>query len=126
MKTEHRKVCAATVKTVGPEHPIWKTDDASEPGVEGSFVRLDPPPNHSDDDVEHVRRLLVRDGALAVKVLPVRRDAVVGVHVAGAPSVEQPHLSARSLVMEILTEARSQEPELLRKVAEEAMAEARL
>ena len=119
MKVEHRGVDAAGMVTIGQEHPAW-ANPLEMGDVEGQFVRLDPPLNSTDEEVVRMRAQAEDLGAVAVKVLPVRRDAVLS---ANAVSVEDaPHLAARDVVRAMLAESRSRDPDRLRALVEDTMA----
>jgi DNA repair exonuclease SbcCD nuclease subunit len=119
---EHRPVDAARLLTVGPEHPAW-ADPLKLGDVDGAFVRLDPPHNIADEDVERLRTMCSEMGAVAIKVKGVRRDAVVP----ESNELERKHeFSPRGVVESMVRESRSRDAALLADVAEDAMREAGL
>ena len=95
--------------TIGPEHRTWDAGKVDENGdvveasldvAPGSFVRVEPPPGASDEDVASVRAACEKLGAIRVVVLPRRRAAVVT-----APREKRPHRKAREVVGELVKEA---------------------
>jgi hypothetical protein len=115
-------VDAAELVTIGPDHPAW-TDPMKLAGVDGAFVRLDPPANIDDEDVKRLHAMVVEEGAVAVKVLPTRRNAVAAEY--AAPK-QVAHTSARGLIEGMVAEARSHDREALAAVVDDAMKEAGL
>ncbi len=87
--------------TIGPDSPLWKLgwDTSADANILGAFVRLEPPPDASDETVAKMKREAERK-ALRVVVLPRRRPAEVL-----APREKKPHRKAREVVAELVAEA---------------------
>lgn len=114
--------------TIGPEHRTWDAGKVDENGdvveapldvAPGSFVRVEPPPGASDEDVASVRAACEKLGAIRVVVLPRRRAAVVT-----APREKRPHRKAREVVGELVKEANlpEEDREAVRALCEGVMA----
>lgn len=111
-------VDASLMVTVGPEDPAWQ-DPLKLVDVDGAFVRIDPPLNCPDEEVQRMRVHVQENGAVAVKVLPTRRDEPV-------PSdrraeVPEQHATARVVVGQLLLSSRSNDKVRLAMVLEGAM-----
>lgn len=114
--------------TIGPDAEAWSVPEAAQDLAEsfsyagqvfdGSFVRLEPPPDASDETVEWVRGVCVNGGAIRVFVVPRRRVAEVlepkGEIAAGA--------RPRDVVLQLVEESPLQEKDALRDLCEEIMA----
>jgi hypothetical protein len=118
------KVQAVALVTIGQEHPAWE-DPLQLGNVKDAFVRLDPPLNWSDEDVARLKAMVRDEGALAVKVLSIRRDEVVFREDRAVPVEEAPK-SARALVLELAEGANSQDRERLVTVLEGTLTRAGL
>jgi hypothetical protein len=108
--------------TVGPEHPVWGSarsdfEDFLDPDL--AWVRIDPPPGTSDEEVARVRAIFVDDAReLGVKTIAPKRQDVV------APkALLLETKSLRSVVEEMLSSARTEDAEALEEVAQRAMRE---
>ena len=125
MKVERKKVAAAAMVTIGQTHPAW-ADPLKLAGLDGAFVRIDPPLNTPDEDVTRLRAMVVDEGAVAVKILPVRRDDTLYREARAEPAAPKPHLSARELVKAMVAESRTRDRAMLERVVVAAMDTARL
>jgi hypothetical protein len=123
MTVGHVPVAGSTrMLTVGPEHPVWGSarsdfDDFLDPDL--AWVRIDPPPGTSDEEVARVRAIFVDDAReLGVKTIAPKRQDVV------APkALLLETKSLRSVVEEMLSSARTEDAEALEEVAQRAMRE---
>lgn len=87
--------------TIGPDDTRWTLgwDSSADVSTLGAFVRLEPPPDASDETVALMRREAERK-ALRVIVLPRRRASVVT-----APREKRVHRRARDVVGALIAEA---------------------
>lgn len=112
--------------TIGPEAFVWKVLEAEHLGtaigalvqLRGAFVRLEPPPESTDEEVARVRRLCEEHGAVRVQVLPRRRAA----EVLDAPRERRPHPRVRDVVRAMVEEARAEDRDALRQFTDAVMA----
>jgi hypothetical protein len=91
---EHPVEGARELITLGPEHPCW---GGIPFGCDGAFVRVIPPDGATDEQVRYVVETAKQMGAVAVRVLPRRRQAVVV-----EPRAARPHVRARDVVLELV------------------------
>lgn len=103
------------VRTIGPEHPLWREWRSAEVVAHGALLRLRPPPEVTDDVVEEVARRLRDAGAARVVVLPRKRSIVIAT--APAASVAR----ARDVVLELCAQARVEDGAALRGLCEQVM-----
>jgi len=119
LRIEERRVeNAREFVTIGPEHEAWSADPPGtfHIGVGGAFVRIEPPQGASDEAVATARRCAAVT-ALRVTVLPRRRAAVVL-----PPRERRPHRKLREVVLELVEEARVDDPAALAAFVEKTMA----
>lgn len=110
--------CSLWVGVPGPYVAgIVRVDD-----VKGAIVRLKPPPEADDAKVEQARQALLRSGALAVRLMPRRRKAVVPQAAKERPAPA----SHREVVMELAARANTPDRAALIAVLDEALAQAGL
>lgn len=90
---EHLVRGARELVTLGPDHPCWQGIPF---GCDGAFVRLLPPGDATEEQVRKIAETARQMGALAVRVLPRRRGAVVV-----EPRERRPHVRVRDVVLEL-------------------------
>jgi hypothetical protein len=127
MTVGHVPVAGSTrMLTVGPEHPVWGSarsdfEDFLDPDL--AWVRIDPPPGTSDEEVARVRAIFVDDAReLGVKTIATKRADVV------APAwvtrdIANAAQSLRGVVEEMLSAVRSEDAAALGEVVQRAMRE---
>jgi hypothetical protein len=108
--------------TVLPDWPIWKgTVSKKALDATGAIVRIRPPPEATDEDVERVRALMLMKGAERVGVLPRPRAELVPAAVAEAARGKA--YGARQAVLSLVEESNSKAREALSALCEKIMAE---
>lgn len=108
--------------TIPPESLIWAPENNFKwkPGA-GAIVRLRPPADASDADVERASEYFRKAGAERVTVLPRPRAEVIPAE-AHERSPEKA-LGARDAVLSLVAESNSKDKEALAKLCERVMAE---
>lgn len=119
---------ATDLMTIAEDDPIW-TVGASDRLLRDTMkaapriVRLKPPPEVDDATIEAIRLKLEHAGALAVKVLPRRRAAVVPEE---AKRVPVAHRTIREIVSDLVASAPTQDRERLTASVNRALSKAGL
>ena len=122
-------VPARRLVTLDSLHGIWQTMKGKKtvllvigPKEDwlGAIVRLRPPPDVEEGRIEEVKAALVAAGASRIK-LEVRRGATLPTEAIdkGKPT----RSSAREVVLQLVSEANSQDPAALSEIVERVMAE---
>lgn len=116
-------VTTRQLTTVDPMHPAWSKGSAELSvkqiaGAGGGIVRLIPPPEATDAQVNALKAELLGLGCAAVKVVP----RAAGVAVVARP--EAPLAALPSLIevaLDLAAKARSQQPDRLRALVEQSI-----
>lgn len=93
---------------VGPDHAVWKDPGhvlRHVPNLERCFVRLEPPPTASAEEVAAVRRVLTEVSGAVVRYVPPRAAAALP---EPAPPTEAPR-RARDVVLELAADVPSRD-----------------
>lgn len=121
-----RVPAARTLATLDEEHGIWKGRGnllgiGPKETWEGAIVRLRPPPDVDPARVEKVKAILADAGVARIK-LETRRGAVLPTE-AVQKAKPAKRSSAREIVLQLVKEANSSDPDELRDIVERVMAE---
>ncbi len=113
--------------TVGPEHPVWGSGRSDFPDFydpDLAWVRIDPPPGTSDEEIARVWAIFVVDVRnLGVKLIAPKRASVVAPKLMSASEIVKREKSLRGVVEEMLPTARSADAGALEEVVHRAMDE---
>ena len=115
-------VQARPLYTFDSKHPVWKLDTAVDcTRIAGAIVRLEPPAELTDVQIDNVRSAFVAAGAVAVRMLP---KLSAGQVVAPERTEDRSSVaSVRSVVMKMVDEARVTDREAVRSIVEKVLAE---
>jgi hypothetical protein len=111
---------AEMLVTIGPLDPIWGSDGQQQPVKKfGRFVRVQPPADATDEQIERVRELAILFGFGAVKVVvqPRRRAAVITLPKEG----RRLHQTARAVVGQLVDESNVEDRAALQQFVEQVM-----
>jgi hypothetical protein len=113
---------AADFVTIGAGSPIFARaiNPSGVPQLAGKFIRIDPPPDASDEYIEVIRKALLTGGALAVRVMPRPRKLVTP----GVATERRERAGARDVVLRMVEESNSRDREKLRATVETVMGKA--
>jgi hypothetical protein len=103
--------------TVGEGDEVWWTFSMSV--SPGAIVRLQPPPEATDEEIERMKRELLRLGAAAVRAMPRRLGSVVPQVEARAVKASE---GARQAAMALVDEAHTRDRDALRDAVEVSLA----
>lgn len=107
-------VVARALLTIGEDHRAWSGRPyAVRPGT---IVRLHPPPDATDMQVEELRAALLAIEGVVIKDVPRRRARVVL-----EPTKEVPAEGARQAAMQLVEAAATSDRAALRAAVEEAL-----
>lgn len=109
---------AARLMTFDSDDTFWTRHDAHiTNNVRGAIVRLRPPHDFPADDLSRARQWCVESGAIAVRLLPVRRSAVVP-QAARTPAQKR---GAREVALELVAASSHSDKDALRARVEDRL-----
>ena len=123
LSVEHRELSATELITLDSDHAVWNLTGASPtlPNVKGALLRIRPPEGFPDAALAALKGMLLKAGALAVRVLPRR--------LRGAPNAEPANRFAgstrkpREVVAEMVAKAYTDDRAALAALCDEVMRE---
>lgn len=122
LSVREKKVAALELVTLRPDAKAWKAKTlkglAQKEFVAGSFWRLQPPHDVTDDRIDQVKRALEKAGAAVVRVEPRQ----IGPAVVKPRKKERRRESIRQAIDRLITEAHTEDRDALREEVEQAIA----
>jgi Fe2+ transport system protein FeoA len=115
-----KRVTVDTRVLITAKGALWSEPwaDRSE-DITGAIVRVQPPTDAQEHAIEELRRRLLEMGAAAVRVLPVRRAAVITAET--KLQAKRARTSARAEASKLVEEANTSDRDALARVVEASL-----